>query len=229
VVTVAGPGISATSFGAVWHYFEKQIQYPMTVVNGDKLANLPWSEIDVLILPNGKYGSILTEKVQDILQDWIKNGGKLIAMEQATDAFMNKPGFGISKKSSDKSKDSDVFKKFGNQERVETSDSSPGSMYSITFDKTHPLAFGCSQEYFTLVRDAYDISYLKEGWNVGYLNDKAYQAGFVGNKMTDKLKNTLIMGVQPMGKGQVVYLLDDPLFRGMIYNGKILFSNAVFR
>ena len=229
VVTVAGTGISPTAFGAVWHYFEKQIQYPMTVVNPDKLANLPWSDIDVLILPAGKYANILNEKVMDMLTDWIKNGGKLIAMEQATDLFVNKNGFGLSKRTSDKTKEPDLFKKFGDQERLETSDSSPGSMFSVTLDKTHPLAFGCNQEYYTLVRDAYDISYLKEGWNVGYLNDKGYMAGFVGRKMTEKLKNTLIMGVQPMGKGQVVYLMDDPLFRGMIYNGKILFSNAVFR
>jgi len=229
IVTVAGPGVSPTSFGAVWHYFEKQIQYPMTIVNGDKLAGLPWSDIDVLILPAGKYAGILNEKVMDMMQDWIKNGGKLIAMEQATDIFVGKTGFGLSKKTSDKSKEPDVFKKFGDQERMEASDSSPGSMFSITLDKTHPLAFGCSQEYYTLVRDAYDIGYLKDGWNVGYFNEKGYTAGFVGKKMTEKLKNTLIMGVQPMGKGQVVYLMDDPLFRGMIYNGKILFSNAVFR
>jgi hypothetical protein len=36
------------------------------------------------------------------------------------------------------------------------------------------------------------------------------------------------MGVQTMGRGSVVYLADDPLFRGFWYNGQLLFSNAVF-
>ena len=36
------------------------------------------------------------------------------------------------------------------------------------------------------------------------------------------------MGVQELGRGSVVYLADDPLFRGFWYNGKLLFSNAVF-
>jgi len=230
VVTVSGAGISATALGAVWHYFEQQIKYPMTIVDAAKLANLPWSEIDVLILPDGKYPEILSEKVMDILQDWIRNGGKLIAMENATDAFVNKPGFNLSRKSSERSREGrEPFKKFGDKERAETSDSSPGSMYTITLDTTHPLAFGCNKDYFTLVRDAYDISFLKDGWNVGYLKEGGYKAGFVGSKLNDKLKNTLIMGVQDIGKGHVVYLLDDPLFRGMLYDGKILFSNAVFR
>ncbi|WP_439555748.1 zinc carboxypeptidase, partial [Dyadobacter sp.] len=229
VVAVSGEGISATSFGAVWHYFEQQIKYPVTIVNATRLSSLPWSEIDVLILPDGRYGDILGEKQLEALQSWIKNGGKLIAMEGATDAFLNKSGFNLSKKFSEKKKDADFFKKYGDQEREDASDSSPGSMFQLTMDETHPLSFGCSKEYTTLVRDAYEREYLKDGWNVGYLTETSYKAGFVGNKMSGKLKNTLILGVQEIGRGQVIYMMDDPIFRAMLYNGKILFSNAVFR
>lgn len=229
VVTIAGDGISPTAFGAVWHYFEQQINYPLTIVNVARLANLPWNEIDVLILPDGKYGDIIAEKHLEAIQNWVRNGGKLIAMEKATDAFLNKPGFALTKKYAEKKKESDVFRKYGEQQRQDASDSSPGSMFQITMDPTHPLAFGCSNEYFTIVRDAYERDYLKEGWNVGYLTEDNYKAGFVGKKMSGKLKNTLIMGVQDLGRGQVIYLMDDPVFRAMLYSGKVLFSNAVFR
>ncbi|WP_031529409.1 M14 family zinc carboxypeptidase [Dyadobacter crusticola] len=229
VVAVSGEGVSATSFGAVWHYFEQQIKYPVTIVNATKLSSLPWSSIDVLILPDGRYGDILGEKQLDALQNWVKNGGKLIVMEGATDAFLNKPGFSLSKKFSEKKKDADFFKKYGDQEREDASNSSPGSMFQLTMDETHPLSFGCSKEYVTLVRDAYEREYLKDGWNVGYLTETSYKAGFVGNRMSSKLKNTLILGVQEIGRGQVIYMMDDPVFRAMLYNGKILFSNAVFR
>lgn len=229
VVLVSGDGISATAFGAVWHYFEQTIHYPVTIVNAARLANLPWNEIDVLILPDGRYSDVINDKHLEAMQNWVRNGGKIIAMEGATNAFVNKPGFALTKKFSDKKKDPDAFKKFGDQQREDASDSSPGSMFQVTMDPTHPLAFGCNEEYFTIVRDAYERDYLKEGWNVGYFTENNYKAGFVGNKMTDKLKNTLIMGVQEMGRGEVVYLMDDPVFRAMLYNGKILFSNAVFR
>lgn len=228
IVTLAGEGINPTAMGAIWHFFEQQIQYPLTLVNGDKLVTLPWSEIDVLILPDGKYEQILTEKVMEHLQAWIRSGGKLIVMEKAAETFVNKPGFSLTRKGYDRTKEN-TFKKFGDKERSEASESSPGSMYNVTLDATHPLAFGCGKDYFTLVRDAYDIGFLKEGWNVGYLKEGGYKAGFVGSKINEKLKNTLVMGVQEIGQGQVVYLLDDPLFRGMLYDGKILFSNAVFR
>ena len=53
-------------------------------------------------------------------------------------------------------------------------------------------------------------------------------AGFAGSKAQEKLKNSLIFGTQDLGRGQVVYLANDPLFRGFWQNGKLLFGNAVF-
>lgn len=229
VVALAGEGISATAFGAIWHYFEQQIRYPLTIVNAAKLNALPWNEVDVLILPDGRYADIIQEKQLEAIQTWVKNGGKLIAMERSTDAFVNKSGFGLTRKFSEKRKEDDAFRKFGDQQRDDASDSSPGSMFELTMDATHPLAFGCGNDYFTIVRDAYERDYLKEGWNVGYLQEDNYKAGFVGKRMAAKLKNTLIIGAQEMGRGQVVYLMDDPVFRAMLQRGKLLFGNAIFR
>ena len=90
------------------------------------------------------------------------------------------------------------------------------------------MGFGLSGGYYSLVLNAYNFDFLKDGWNVGYLKNDNYVAGFSGKNVKEKLKNTLLMGVQTMGRGSVVYLADDPLFRGFWYNGKLLFSNAVF-
>lgn len=225
---LAGEGISPTALGAIWNFFEQEIRYPLTLVNTNKLNNIPFSKIDVLILPDGDYSKIITDKTLDLLQEWVQSGGKIIALENSTDIFLNKAGFGLTKKMSDKKRE-EPLKKYGDQQRSEASNSSPGSMFQITFDATHPLSFGCSQNYFTFVRDSYERDYLKDGWNVGYLLKNNYRAGFVGANLSPKLRDTLIMGVQPIGKGEIVYLMDDPLFRGMFFNGKILFSNAIFR
>jgi hypothetical protein len=69
---------------------------------------------------------------------------------------------------------------------------------------------------------------MKEGWNVGYLKDNNYVTGFVGAKAKDKMKNTMIFGVHEMGRGKIIYMADDPIFRGFWYAGKLIFSNAVF-
>jgi hypothetical protein len=53
-------------------------------------------------------------------------------------------------------------------------------------------------------------------------------AGFAGFQSKQKINNGMLLGVQSLGRGSVVYLVDDPLFRSFWENGKLLFSNAVF-
>jgi hypothetical protein len=38
----------------------------------------------------------------------------------------------------------------------------------------------------------------------------------------------LIFGVEKAGAGSVIYMVDNPLFRGFWENGKLFFANAVF-
>ena len=105
----------------------------------------------------------------------------------------------------------------------------PGAIYKINLDNTHPLGFGYPNYYYTLKlsEDIYNL--LDDGnWNVGTVKKDGYVAGFVGEKSKDKIKNGLLIGVQSIGRGSVIYMVDDPLFRSFWENGKLLFGNAVF-
>jgi hypothetical protein len=75
--------------------------------------------------------------------------------------------------------------------------------------------------------DIYDF-FGAGAWNVGTVKKDGYVAGFVGQKSKEKIKDGLLIGVQSMGRGSVVYLVDDPIFRSFWENGKLLFGNAVF-
>ena len=70
---------------------------------------------------------------------------------------------------------------------------------------------------------------LPKGWNVGTIkNDSHHISGFMGHRIKQKIKNNLIFGVHDSGPGRIIYLADNPLFRGFWYGGKLLFGNAVF-
>ena len=239
VGVVIGEGMSPTASGEVWHYFDQELQYPVTLINGSDLGNVDWTKLDILVMPTGfSYGRILTDRTLTAIKTWVQGGGKLIAMERAADALIGKDGFDLKEKEkgkAEKEKDDkkkaspmDSLKVFVDREREAVSDETPGSIYRISLDTTHPLAFGLGTDYYALVQDAHNFEVLKEGWNVGYLKADNYVAGFAGRNAKEKLKNTLSMGVQPMGRGSVIYLADNPLFRGFWYSGKVLFGNAVF-
>lgn len=120
------------------------------------------------------------------------------------------------------------LKKYGDRVRESLSGSIPGAIYKLELDNSHPLAFGYPDYYFTIKQDNNIYEFLKDGWNVGVLKKESYVTGFTGIKIRNKLKDGLLLGVQDMGNGSVVYLADDPLFRNFWEGGKLLFSNAVF-
>jgi len=71
--------------------------------------------------------------------------------------------------------------------------------------------------------------YLDGGWNVGVIKGSAKPVqGFAGYKINKKISNSLVFGVEDKGQGNVVYIVDNPLFRTFWENGKLLFANAVF-
>ncbi len=40
-------------------------------------------------------------------------------------------------------------------------------------------------------------------------------AGFAGSEATKTLKNSLVFGEERLGKGSVIYMVDNPLFRAL--------------
>lgn len=239
VALMSGEGVSPYAFGEIWHYFEQQIGYPVTVLGTSYFGNVPLHEFDVLILPAGSYGRVLNEQALEQVKNWVRGGGKLIALESAAGFLAGKKDFNLQKKNGGEAAEKDKAKEtkedpyrllraYGDRERDAISEDVQGSVFRVNLDKTHPLAFGYGDTYYALVRTSDTFSFMKDGWNVGVLKKDNYATGFVGAKAKERLKDALILGTQPMGRGQVVYLADNPLFRGFWHNGKLLFGNAVF-
>ncbi len=234
---IAGEGTSMTAVGEVWHFFDQELKYPITLIdpNSRFTSSLPFAKLDVLIIPTSFGANILRESQFPALREWLRGGGKLILLENATSLLADKEGFGLKNKKEDgkkmdKKTSTDSLKVYGNREREAVSDDTPGSIYRIKLDNSHPLAFGFPDHFFALVNNTYNYDFLKDGWNVGYLKKEkdSYVAGFTGKNAKEKLQNALFYGVEEIGRGKVIYMANDPLFRGFWYNGKLLFSNAVF-
>ncbi len=237
VLLATGAHSSANSFGQVWHYFEQDISYPVTVVEAKRLANVPLDDFEVIILPSGNYSSAIKATTQDRLRDWMKEGGKLIAMGSALSLFEGKAGFGLKRSNKeDKLTRSDGganalarrLHLYGEQERQALSKSMPGAIFKLRMDSSHPLAFGLSTYYYSLKTSRRAYSFLENGWNVGTVGEEPEVVGFAGAQALETMKNTTVFSVEQIGKGRIVYMVDNPLFRGFWENGKLVFGNAVF-
>jgi hypothetical protein len=230
VALVTGEQVSSLAAGEVWHFFEQSIEYPVSLINAADLGNINLGEFNVIILPNGNYRGITDKNTNQKLKDYVQAGGKIIALENAVRQMAGND-WGLKMKEEEKKDEKSDYsdlKKYANREREGLVNNIPGAIYRVQLDETHPLAFGLDTAYYTLKTDATVYQYLKDGWNVGYFKTGNYVTGFAGINVKQKLVDGLDFGVQEMGRGSVIYFMDDPLFRQFWENGKLLFSNAVF-
>lgn len=227
IAIVSGSEVSSLAFGEVWFYLEHDLNLTPSIINTRDINNLDLSKINTLILPDGSYSAL----IGDGLTAWLNKGGKLILMEDAIEGVFEKKGFDIKKKEAVVKKDekpepSKLLFKDKDKDDYETT--IPGAIYRINLDATHPFSYGLGKSYYSLKTDRKIYEPFVKGWNVGMVNDKSLMAGVVGKKAREELKTGLLIGVQDFGRGQVVYLANDPLFRNFWEGGKTLFGNAIF-
>jgi hypothetical protein len=232
VALLTGEGVGSNSAGEVWHFFDKTLDYPLTLVNANDFARITLSDFDVIIMPSGNYRFLNEKPATDQLKDWISKGGRLVAIEGGV-SQLAKTDWSIKVKKADDSDDKkntyNAIQIYEDRERDFLSTNTPGSIYKVELDNTHPLAFGYPNFYYTLKQDDAAYEFIKEGgWNVGVIKKENPVAGFVGIKLKDKLKDGLVFGVQDMGQGAIVYFTDNIMFRNFWENGKLMLCNAVF-
>ena len=239
VAVLFGDQTSSLSAGEIWSFFEQELQYPITQIGTEYFKSVDLSKYDVLIVPEGRYRMFDEGTLTDI-STWVSGGGRLIVIANALGSFADKKGFALKTYASDEEKkdaekkekelkEKDALGRYEDAERKQLSDAISGAIYKVSVDKSHPLAFGLKENYYTLKTNELHYAYMQDAWNVGVIKGTAKPIqGFAGYRINKKMSNSLVFGVEQKGRGHVVYLVDNPLFRTFWESGKMMFSNAVF-
>jgi len=231
IALLKGNEVSSLNFGEIWYFFEQDLKYPVTPLNTEYFSNVNLESFDVLIIPEGRYHGFMDEEISKKISSWVQSGGKLVAIGNAVGSFTDKEGFGI-KENDEVEKDS-IHQKanltpYAQRERESIKNLITGSIIKTKVDNTHPMGFGYDDTYFTLKLSSDSYSLLNNGFNVSYIEEPEVVSGFAGSEAIKNLKNSLVFGEVPMGKGSVIYMVDNPLFRAFWENGKLFFANTLF-
>ncbi len=230
VAVLADEPVSPTALGEVWHWFDAVAEYPATLLTAGDVTAATLADVDVLVMPDGSYRPWLTDARAEAVRQWVRAGGRLVAMERAVTALAGAEGWGVTVRDpapADSSADARL-RRYGERQRQGVSDDLPGAVYRVALDGSHPLAYGYPDHTYVIKRRTAAVEFLEDGWNVGVVRTGAPTAGFAGAGAQARLADTLVFGVEDVGRGQVVYLVDSPLFRGFWADGQLLFANAVF-
>lgn len=229
ILVLSGDETNSLNFGEIWHFFEKELQYPITILQTKDLPEVELFKYDVIILPSGYYSHIVHKKVLENLKKWVSNGGTIVAMGNALSLFADTNGFALREKSNEQNASSSLMIPYDKRERKSVEKMITGSIFKSNVDTSHPLAFGYENYYFSLKVGAKNYHYLENGYNVAYFSeDTKNVSGFAGKEAVKNVPKSLLFGVDTIGNGSVVYMTNNPLFRAFWENGKLIVANAVF-
>jgi len=237
ILTFTGRGVSANSAGEIWYYFDQLLHYAVSMIDWDQFERANLDDYNTIILPDG-YFNISDDRMQK-LNDWTKKGGRLIVIEGTLSQFDGKKGLTFDKFATEDEKKADEenlkkqelqdrYNNFEGMERRNISKGTAGAIIKNVIDRTHPLAYGLGDTYYSLKTSSSTYKLQKGYWNVIRVPEKYDSFGFIGKELKPKLSETVSFAVQSHGSGQAIYMVDNPLFRCFWDRGLLLFSNAVF-
>ncbi len=208
-------------------------------------------DYDVLVLPSGTYN--FNDDALRRLKDWIRNGGTLITLADASRwAARDKVGLlstdtllrsGAPEKEAPPGqagaapavKPEDTSKPFDFEKAIQPDKEAPenlaGAILRVTLYPYHWLTAGLDGEIQAVVEGSRVFAPLKldAGVNVGtYASaDTLVAAGLVWKEAQPLLAGHAYLMHQPMGRGHVIAFAEDPNYRAYAEATELLFINAV--
>lgn len=235
IALLCGEGTSSGTVGEIWYFFERELDYPVTLINTSNAERTGFAGYDVLILAGGSYSQL-----NDTIIDFARKGGRVIALENAISIFASEKSTSLHKDTEarkaeqkaaadrEKSDARLLLRRYEDERRYLLSEKSAGSIYRVRIDSSHPYGFGLGNEWF-VIKGSSSYPFLSKGSNIGYIFENDPVAGFAGYKFRKQVKNTLVIGSENIGAGEAVYIADDPYLRAFWKSGRVLLWNVIFR
>ena len=247
----------ASSLSAGWarYVLERRFGQRVTAMRSATLQNFDMKEYDVLVLPSGTY--TFNEDSLRRVKDWIRNGGTLITLAEAsrwaardrvgllsTDTLLrdgsperDQPdeSQGASGGQQKPGAKPDAEKPFEYEKAIQPERERPenlaGAMLRVRLDRNHWLTAGLDDEIQAVIEGARVFAPLKldAGRNVGIYQttDKLVAAGLVWKEAMPLLAQRAFLMHQPTGRGHVIAFAEDPNYRAFTEATELLFINAV--
>lgn len=227
ILLLTGKGVTPMDAGEIWHLMDTRYEVPVTKADLTDVNPSMLEKYNVVILPNGSYGSLNPEAIRT----WVNGGGTLVAVEGAVKWLENKQlGSLVLKKEPDSPATQPARRPYDGASEDRAAQELPGVIFEAELDLTHPLAFGFRRSRLSVFRGS---GLFCEATKNPYatplvLSKKPLMAGYVPKKTMPLVAGSASVAVTGVGQGRIVYFLDNPCFRAFWYGTDKLLANAVF-
>lgn len=231
-------GFSSYTAGQIWFLFDRWTELGIDRVRSSSIGGIDLNEYDVLIMPSGfGLNRIFNEGSREELKSWVRNGGTLVATEGST-SWLTKEESGITfaelfeeEKDEDEDKiDPASYTRYKDQEDSSGLRRIPGSAFKAMIDNSHPLAFGMKDKLYSLKFSTNALKPDPSFSTVGYYvkdTDEVLASGYASDENKEKAAGKAFAAVQEMGRGNVVFLMDNTQYRMFWVGPARMMQNAV--
>ena len=218
-------GSSSYNAGEVWHVLSERFHIPVTLLDIGRVSYADLDRYNTLILAGGNYNNLPTDKIRN----WVQEGGRLIALEDATEWPIETGMVELEEK--DAGLDS-LYQDtpYGQLSDAYGAQQIGGSIFQAELDVTHPLAYGydVSVPVFRVGNDFYSPSSRPGATVATYSEARPRISGYVSDEMEDLARGSASIEAHGVGGGNVILMMDNPNFRAFWWGTNGLFLNAIF-
>lgn len=242
-----------TAFGALAHTLT-EAGLPFVQLRAERLGATSLARFThVIVVDDGAQGKAWQQALGEggaaKLKAWVTEGGSLLAFQggaaYASRAGLTPTGYHLLAKAAEearlKEKDpkreapkadpAELVRPWDKREEQALEESIPGAFLKVQVDGSHPLAWGLHAEAGAAVLDASDpILELSAGGEnpLHYGKEELKVSGLVPKAMEAKVQQTAYALREKLGRGAVILVAGDPVFRGQEPFTRRLLFNAIF-
>jgi hypothetical protein len=236
---------SSLSAGWTRYVLERRFGFAVSAVRVSSLGRLDLDKIDVLVLPQGTYGTALGEDAVRRLREWVRGGGTLVTLGEASRWAAGEKVNLLETRTELRGGKPDVEEKDAkpvpppqpfdydkaiqpDRERPETT---YGAIVRVLLDREHWLTAGTDGEVQAIVEGQRVFTPIKldKGRNVGVYaaQDRLIVGGLAWDEAQAQLAQKAFLMHQPVGQGHVIAFAEEPNYRAFTEATQLLFANAV--
>lgn len=227
---ITGADTNASETGQMWHYLDKTLGIATTMVNTERLVSLDLSAYSHIFMADGPY-HLISDATSRKLGQYVTEGGTIVAQKRAL-VWLNKRNILNSEPKTSRELNNLFITSgmdYGDQSKLKARQSIGGAIVALKLDATHPVAFGLPNPLPVMKNREISFNLTSTPFIVAakYENDLLI-SGYLANEYQRAFANTPAMIVETKGKGKIVALADNLLFRNIWLGSEKVYANALY-
>jgi hypothetical protein len=217
---IVGDGVDSNNTGEQWWTLDRELDIPVALIDVSRVGTIDLKRYSAVLLAGSRYPAA----VGDALATYVSGGGTVVATASGANwaAGTLLGGLKLSSLASNLAGLS-----YREVQDARSIDPVPGAIFRVSYDETHPLAFG--QRSTAVFREGGTFWELpsEPGTVVARYADDPLVSGFVADGISALARGKAAVVARRLGSGRVVLIADNPCFRGYMTAQRTLWLNGL--